>query len=245
MYAGPGGNRGEFIGLGCRGRRARRLEHQGGLSGLERRRGDRRRRGLLRHDGRLVQSRRREDRRRALAVQDRLRDHRPADRSTAGPDGKEYVADPVRASAAGPARSSPAMLDPRDGTAALGFVNAMKDLPQVTSQGRDALCLRAAVAAPRSSPPSGCSPGGALAPGDVPGVDAGHVAPRLRRPEQPAVLERRRRRASRTASPSCSRTISACRVDYTLVGAAARLRPQHAAAPAIATSSSACRRASS
>jgi alcohol dehydrogenase (cytochrome c) len=27
------------------------------------------------------------------------------------------------------------MLDPRDGTAALGFVNAMKDLPQVTSRG--------------------------------------------------------------------------------------------------------------
>ena len=36
-------------------------------------------------------------------------------------------------------------LDKRDGTAALGFVNAMKDLPDATDQGRRALCLQLAL----------------------------------------------------------------------------------------------------
>jgi len=51
-----------------------------------------------------------------------------------GPDGKEYVA--ILSGVGGWAGAIvSAMLDPRDGTAALGFVNAMKDLPQVTSRG--------------------------------------------------------------------------------------------------------------
>ncbi len=47
---------------------------------MERRAGHRRRRGLLRNDGRLVQGGGRAYRRAAMAVQDRLRDHRPAGR---------------------------------------------------------------------------------------------------------------------------------------------------------------------
>ena len=52
-----------------------------------------------------------------------------------GPDGKQYVADPLRASAAGPGRSSSRGLDPSDPTAAKGFANAMKDLPDHTTKG--------------------------------------------------------------------------------------------------------------
>ena len=51
-----------------------------------------------------------------------------------GPDGKEYVA--VLSGVGGWAGAIVSgALDPRDGTAALGFVNAMKDLPQVTTKG--------------------------------------------------------------------------------------------------------------
>jgi PQQ-dependent dehydrogenase (methanol/ethanol family) len=51
-----------------------------------------------------------------------------------GPDGKQYVA--VLAGVGGWAGAVVAGdLDPRDGTAALGFVNAMRDLPQVTTRG--------------------------------------------------------------------------------------------------------------
>jgi len=51
-----------------------------------------------------------------------------------GPDGKQYVA--VLAGVggwAGAIVSGP--IDPRDGTAALGFVNAMRDLPEYTKKG--------------------------------------------------------------------------------------------------------------
>jgi len=51
-----------------------------------------------------------------------------------GPDGKQYVA--VFAGVggwAGAVVSGP--IDPRDGTAALGFVNAMRDLPAYTKKG--------------------------------------------------------------------------------------------------------------
>ena len=51
-----------------------------------------------------------------------------------GPDGKQYVA--VLSGVGGWAGAIVAGdLDPRDGTAALGFVNAMHDLPNVTTKG--------------------------------------------------------------------------------------------------------------
>jgi lanthanide-dependent methanol dehydrogenase len=51
-----------------------------------------------------------------------------------GPDGKQYVA--ILSGVGGWAGAVVAGgLDPRDGTAALGFVNAMQDLPQHTSRG--------------------------------------------------------------------------------------------------------------
>jgi PQQ-dependent dehydrogenase (methanol/ethanol family) len=56
------------------------LGGEGGVPCLERNGGDGGRRGVLRDDGRLVQGGPREDRRVAVALQVRLRDHRPADR---------------------------------------------------------------------------------------------------------------------------------------------------------------------
>jgi glucose dehydrogenase len=51
-----------------------------------------------------------------------------------GPDGKQYVA--ILAGVGGWAGAIVAgKLDPRDGSGALGFVNAMKDLPQSTTAG--------------------------------------------------------------------------------------------------------------
>jgi PQQ-dependent dehydrogenase (methanol/ethanol family) len=51
-----------------------------------------------------------------------------------GPDGKQYVT--IASGVGGWAGAIVAGgLDPRDGTAALGFVNAMKDLPSVTNKG--------------------------------------------------------------------------------------------------------------
>jgi glucose dehydrogenase len=51
-----------------------------------------------------------------------------------GPDGKQYVA--VLSGVGGWAGTIVAGdLDPRDGTGATGFVNAMKDLPQKTAKG--------------------------------------------------------------------------------------------------------------
>jgi glucose dehydrogenase len=51
-----------------------------------------------------------------------------------GPDGKQYIAviDGVGGWAGGIVSGD---LDPRDSTAALGFVNAMKDLPKYTTKG--------------------------------------------------------------------------------------------------------------
>ena len=51
-----------------------------------------------------------------------------------GPDGKQYVA--IMSGVGGwPGALVPARLDPRDSTAGAGFVNAMRDLPQVTEAG--------------------------------------------------------------------------------------------------------------
>ena len=61
-----------------------------------------------------------------------------------GPDGKQYVA--VLSGVGGWAGAIVAGdLDPRDATAALGFVNAMKDLQRQDDEGGHALCLRAAL----------------------------------------------------------------------------------------------------
>jgi alcohol dehydrogenase (cytochrome c) len=51
-----------------------------------------------------------------------------------GPDGKEYLAFLSGVGGWAGAVVSGG-LDPRDGTAALGFVNAMTDLPQYTTKG--------------------------------------------------------------------------------------------------------------
>ncbi|MNC90889.1 hypothetical protein D3C83_70430 [compost metagenome] len=51
-----------------------------------------------------------------------------------GPDGKSYVA--VMSGVGGWSGAIVAgQLDPRDASAALGFVNAMTDLPQATARG--------------------------------------------------------------------------------------------------------------
>jgi hypothetical protein len=51
-----------------------------------------------------------------------------------GPDGKQYIA--IFSGVGGWAGAIvSSALDPRDPTAALGFANAMKDLPQHTSKG--------------------------------------------------------------------------------------------------------------
>ena len=68
---------------GTRRRSAKVWTHPRDIPGVERRAGDRGRRRVLRHDGRLVQGGGRAYRRGALALQERLRDHRPADHATA------------------------------------------------------------------------------------------------------------------------------------------------------------------
>jgi glucose dehydrogenase len=51
-----------------------------------------------------------------------------------GPDGKQYVS--ILSGVGGwPGAIVSGELDPRDGTAALGFVNAMSDLPKATTKG--------------------------------------------------------------------------------------------------------------
>ena len=68
-----------------------------------------------------------------MAVQDRVRDHRPA-HHVRGSDGKQYVA--ILSGVGGWSGAIVSGdLDPRDGTAALGFVNAMRDLKNVTTKG--------------------------------------------------------------------------------------------------------------
>ena len=140
MKPGPGGNRGEFTGLGRARRRKPAWTHQRELPGLERRARHRRRRRLLRNDGRLVQGGRR-PRPASCCGSSRPAPGSSASRSTyRGPDGKQYVA--ILSGVGGWAGAVVAGdLDPRDGTAALGFVNAMKDLKDVTTQGRHALCV--------------------------------------------------------------------------------------------------------
>ena len=134
MYAGPGRQSRRVHGVGSGERRKEVWAIKENFPVWSGAVGHRGRRGLLRHDGWLVQGGRREDRRRAVAVQDRLRDHRPADRSTA--DRTASSTSPILSGVGGWAGAIVAgELDPRDGTAALGFVNAMADLPKQTTKG--------------------------------------------------------------------------------------------------------------
>ena len=92
-----------------------------------------RRRGVLRHDGWLVQSR--DARTGKLLWQFKTAAGSSASRSAiAGPDGHQYIA--ILSGVGGWAGAIvSADLDPRDPTAALGFVNAMKDLKRTTAGG--------------------------------------------------------------------------------------------------------------
>lgn len=83
--------------------------------------------------GRLVQSRRCQDGRSSLAVQN-ISGIIWQPTTWRGPDNKQYVS--VLSGVGGWAGAIVACdLDKRDGTAALGFVNAMKDLPDATTKG--------------------------------------------------------------------------------------------------------------
>ena len=136
------------------------------------------------------------------------------------------------ASAAGPARSSPATSIRATRTAALGFVNAMTRPAAAHDQGRDAVCVRAAMSAALARSP--CSlPRCSLARAPAPAARAARDAARLRRPEQPAVLERRRRRVREPDRRADRRASSARTRRLHLVGAAPRLRPQHAEGRAV------------
>jgi hypothetical protein len=132
MYAGPGGHRGELSAWDVAGGREvwTIKEDFPAWSGAAVTAGELR---VLRHHGRLVQSGACPDRGAALAVQGRLRHRRPAH----GLSRTRRQA--VRRRALGVGGWAGAIvaggLDARDGTAALGFVNAMGDLPQHTSKG--------------------------------------------------------------------------------------------------------------
>ena len=87
---GPGGNRGEFTAWDpVKGKAVWTIKE--GPAAVERRDGHRRRTCFLRNHGWLVQSRRCQDRRAQMAVQDRFRDHWPAC-GLSGADGHEDVA---------------------------------------------------------------------------------------------------------------------------------------------------------
>ena len=164
MYAGPGRPPRRVHRVGS-GRAQEGLGDQGELPGLERRARDRRRRRLLRHDGRLVQGA--SMRRRGTLLwqfKTELRHHRPADAATAAPTASSTspcwpgVGGWAGAIVVGRPRSR-ATAPP-----ALGFVNAMKDLPQHTHEGRHAVCLRAARDALLRAAPSLRRAGGARSP---------------------------------------------------------------------------------
>ena len=209
MYAGPGGNRGEFTAWDPVARKGG-LGDQGGLPGLERHR--RRPPATSSSTARWTAGSRRSTRGPAtLLWQFKTGSGIIGQPITyRGPDGKQYVAvlSGVGGWAGRDRRRRPRRRATR--TAALGFVNAMKDLPEQDHEGRHALCLRAALSACRCSLALvGCSLG----------RGAGRRRQRELRvcadPEQPALLQRARRGLRepdrRAASPaSCTR-----RVEYT------------------------------
>ena len=85
----------------------------------------------------------------AVAVQDRERDHRPADQLSRSRR-PSVCRGRRRASAAGPARSCRPTSTRATRPRRSGFVNATKDLQDAHDRGRNALCLRASAL--------GCSP---------------------------------------------------------------------------------------
>ena len=126
-----------------------------------------------------------------------------------GPDGQQYVA--ILSGVGGWAGAIVSGdLDPRDGTAALGFVNAMADLKNVTTQGRHALCVpRCRSAAARFSrllllALLAASPG-----------RRSTRAAGLRRSQQPAVLQRAARRLREPDRRRCSPHDLGATVSYT------------------------------
>ena len=190
MIPGPGGHRGAFTAWDIAKARTR-LEAGRGIPGLERRRGDGRRRRLLRNHGGLVQGHQRPDRRAALAVQDVVGDHRPADHlSRAGrapicgdPVGRGRLGGRCRLGRSRPAR--------RHGSAGLRQRHE-------GSQGRHhagghALCVPPAVALGAACRPVGAGPAGSAR-------RRGAGTAGLRRSQQPALLQRARAKASRTGS---------------------------------------------
>ena len=132
MCAGPGGYRGEFMAWDPVAAQED-LVDQGEYAGLERRVGDGRRRRVLRHDGSLVQSRRRKNGKVLWQFQlDSGTIGQPV--TYQGPDGKQYVA--ILTGVGGwPGAVANAQIDPRVRNAALGFVGATQDLPTYTQGG--------------------------------------------------------------------------------------------------------------
>jgi hypothetical protein len=133
MYPGPGGHRGEFAAWDpVAGRKVWTIKERfpvwsGALA-------DRRRRGLLRHHGRLVQGGRRAHRQAAVAVQDRLRHHRPA--GVLPRPGRQAVhRGAVGRRRLGRRHRRPAISTRATAPAANGLVNATRDLPNYTTKG--------------------------------------------------------------------------------------------------------------
>ncbi len=111
-----------------------------------------------------------------------------------GPDGHQYVAilDGIGGWAGGIVSGG---LDPREGTAALGFVAAMRDLPKVTAAGGNLYIFKLPHVA--AADERVCDYASSYADRD-PGGDSRRIGKRpriagVRRPEQPAVLEQGRR----------------------------------------------------
>ena len=132
-----------------------------------------------------------------------------------GPDGKQYVA--VLSGVGGWAGAIVAgELDPRDATRGARLRERDERPAAAHDEGRDAVCLRAAMsaAAARRSPAvaAGCSRRLRRPARARPGAA---TAARLRRPEQPAVLERPAR-GLREPDRRAGRARAACAtVDYT------------------------------
>ena len=134
MYPGPGGYQGELVAWDPVQRASRYgASRTSEFPGLQRRARDRRRRRVLRHDGRLVQGGRRAQRRRAVEVQ--AGSGIVGNPMTyLGPDGKQYVA--IYAGIGGwmGAVAFPTV-SADDPYAALGVVGAMKDIKKYTGPG--------------------------------------------------------------------------------------------------------------
>ena len=134
MYPGPGGYQGELVAWDVAHNRKAWGVKEDEVPGLQRRARHRRRRRLLRDDGRLVQGGRRENRHRAVEVSRRVR-HRRATRSPTSARTASSTSRSIPASAAGWARSRFPRSPPTIPTPALGVVGAMKDIKKYTAPG--------------------------------------------------------------------------------------------------------------